>query len=171
MNYDASYTKTNVLGMWKLKEDGSIVWAKTTEKIGFETVLREWQIIETINEELSPESQGLLKNCSFPILIVKDSRGETNEFETKKTKAFYQQIITIAIKPDNYNIFLRYNPTDKRYYIFDPIGGVCQLVPFQSNNNIVCRRSAIKKCNLSMLKLSSLKVATVSVKSKAQGIP
>jgi hypothetical protein len=151
MSYDENYNKTSGMGSWEIKE-GKIIWLRKTKTEKFDTVLRQYVTTETKVEELTPESQGLSKSCSFRILIVKDRTIENDNFETKKSKAFYQQIINIAVRPDQWNIYLRFNSSDKRYYVIDPVNGFCMLVPFESNSNIVCRKSSIKKCTLKTAK-------------------
>jgi hypothetical protein len=122
-------------GIWKKKEDGSIVFecADTTTKNV---------------TELTPEEMGLTKQAEFDVFFMKEVEN-ADEFETK-THTFFVQHMVLKIREPIFNLWLKLS--DRKYYVQDILNGMCILAPFESDNTLIVEKSKPKKVSLEIVK-------------------
>jgi hypothetical protein len=123
-------------GIWKKKEDGSIVFECTDTTTKNVT-------------ELTPEEMGLTKQAEFDVFFMKEVENP-DEFEIK-TKTFFVQHMTLKIREPISNLYLKLSD-DRKYYVLDILHGMCLLCAFESDSTLEVTKSKPKKVSLEIVK-------------------
>lgn len=121
-------------GIWKVKEDGSIIFE--------ETDLNTKEVIEK-----TPEETGLVKSCEFDIYFMKETE-DPEEWENK-TKTFFCQHMVLKIR-EAFNLWLKLS--DRKYFVTDILHGQTILAPFESDSTLIVEKSKPKKVSLEIVK-------------------